>query len=371
MGRLFWKFFFFFLLAQMTTIAGVSAAIWLEHLNRSGPPIEHVAPPDGTRFEGPKGPPHSGIQRSTPRGRGIPIEPIIGGLAASLVFGALLAWYVSTPIRSLRSAFDAAARGNFDVRVSPKMGKRRDELADLGREFDRTSVQLKALMDGQRRLLHEVSHELRSPLARLQMAVGLARQQPEQLDTWMDRIERESTRMDKLVDELLTLSRVESGVLGEHAEPVPIAELVHEVVKDAKFEADAGGRNVEWNVDLEALDSAVVTGRAEFLHRAIENIVRNAVKHTPEGGHVKVAGQMESGGRALRLWVMDEGPGVPEPEMASIFQPFFRAATAEGTEGHGVGLAIARSVVGAHGGSIRAANREQGGLSIEVVLPIR
>ena len=452
MGRLFWKFFFFFLLAQLTTIAGVGTAIWIEHLNQTASPADgglgrrgealvgaaaatlerRGAPalrellddwarqslppvyavdekgaellgrdvPAATLAEARKSvgvnarafsarqvnaadghmyvvfetrPParFAGVP-TLPRGRGFPpIDPIVGGLLASLIFAALLAWYVAKPIRNLRSAFHAAARGDLDVRLSSQMGKRRDELADLGREFDRTSAQLKSLMDGQRRLLHEVSHELRSPLARMQMAVGLARQQPDKLDEWMDRIERESVRMDKLVDELLTLSRVEAGVLGGSDERVPIAELVHAVVADAEFEATASGRNVQWQVDVADQDGTLVTGRAEFLHRAIENIVRNAVKHTPDGGQVQIAGRIDLSRRKFCLTIDDEGPGVPEAELASIFEPFFRGAGEKDNDGHGVGLAIARGVIEAHSGTVRASNRVEGGLRIEVTLSTR
>lgn len=370
MGRLFWKFFFFFLLAQLTTVAGVGTAIWIEHLNQTTPAARgafaHRDEP-GVRPDGAPPEPHGA---PTPFSRGLPPEPIIGGVIASLIFAALLAWYVAKPIRNLRSAFHAAAQGNLDVRLSSQMGRRRDELADLGREFDRTSIQLKSLMDGQRRLLHEVSHELRSPLARMQMAVGLARQQPDKLDEWMNRIERESERMDKLVDELLTLSRIEAGVLGEVNEEVAMAELVREVVADAEFEATASGRKVRWRVDIDERDGAIVTGRAEFLHRAVENIVRNAVKHTPDGGEVALIGRTDASLRQFRLTVEDEGPGVPESELASIFRPFFRGVGEKDADGHGVGLAIARGVVDSHGGTIRAANRAGGGLAIEIILSI-
>ncbi len=226
MGRLFWKFFFFFMLAQVTTVIAVSSAIWLRHRSLAAPPeapaAQRMAKPVDEAPAPPDREPGSPGRRGGPDGPGFrgpslfPLEPIAGGVVASLAFAALLAWYVSKPIRSLRRAFDAAAQGDLDVRIGDGMGRRRDELADLGRDFDRTAMQLKRLMDGQRRLLHDVSHELRSPLARLQAAVGLARQEPAQIDASMDRIEREAVRMDKLVDELLTLSRVEAGMRDAH-----------------------------------------------------------------------------------------------------------------------------------------------------------
>jgi two-component system OmpR family sensor kinase len=376
MGPLFWKFFGFCLLAQMIMILGLTAAISWRNQNRDAEWAQYAA-------EGPPQPPVDSAA-ANPRLNGwarhgrppmerdhpLPFEPVIGGLIASLIFAAFLARYVAKPIRSLRSAFAAAARGNLDVRLTEEMGRRHDELADLGRDFDRTSIQLKALMDSQRRLLHDVSHELRSPLARLQAAAGLARQQPEKLEMWIERIESELVRMDKLVDELLTLSRVEVGVMGGDSAEVSIGDLVEEVVADSRFESGADGRKVIFEVDTAGLRGAAATGRPELLHRALENVIRNAARHTPEGGRVAIVGRVEHGEKLLRLAVMDEGPGVSDSELASIFQPFFRGANAKKTNGHGLGLAIARSVIEAHGGSIRASNRNGRGLCIEIDLPI-
>jgi two-component system, OmpR family, sensor kinase len=397
-GRLFWKFFFFFMLAQVTTVVAVSSAIWLRHRNqfaatevatapapgaepwRGGalpPPPRDGAdgvPPDRRGPGGPRGP----GRPDGPGGPGgpgdrppqqFPIEPIAGGIFASLVFAALLAWYVSKPIRSLRRAFDAAAQGNLDVRVGDGIGQRRDELADLGHDFDRTAAQLKRLMDGQRRLLHDVSHELRSPLARLQAAVGLARQQPANIEASMERIEREAVRMDKLVDELLTLSRVEAGLGRGPQEDVDVIDLVTEVAQDAAFEAQAGAIPVALDTDLDALKGARVNGHPEMLHRALENVMRNAVRHSSAGGRVRIAGRRDAARHEIVIAIEDAGPGVAPAELESIFEPFFRGAQAKGTRGHGLGLAIARRVVEAHGGRIAAANRASGGLAVEIRLP--
>jgi two-component system OmpR family sensor kinase len=298
-----------------------------------------------------------------------PLAPIVGGMLASLAVAALLAWYVAKPIRSLRQAFHAAGQGNLDVRIGDGMGRRRDELADLGRDFDRTAAQLKLLMDGQRRLLHDVSHELRSPLARLQAAVGLARQQSSNVETSMDRIERESMRMDKLLDELLALSRAEAGLGVGHEENVDLVELVHDVVRDAMFEADARSSSVAFDTDVTALGATTIMGNHEMLHRALENVVRNAALHTPSGTRVQVAGTHDAARREVRFTVADEGPGVAATELGSIFEPFYRGSQARETPGHGLGLAIARRVVEAHGGSIRASNRATGGLAVEIRLP--
>jgi two-component system OmpR family sensor kinase len=449
MGRLFWKFFFVFVLAQATTILAVSSAIWLRHRNadaqaaaqapaaatlldgaaaalegggepalrsllsewsRQPFPALFAIGPDGRDILGrpvPAGlegaPEASGGSAGTlpmrrvvladgrayvlavdeqayalahgrdrPGGRGprlFPIEPIALGLVASLVFAAALAWYVATPIGILRRAFDAAAQGDLDLRIGPGMGRRRDELADLGHDFDRMAEQLKRLVDGQRRLLHDVSHELRSPLARLQAAVGLARQQPANLEDSMDRIEREAVRMDRLIDELLTLSRVEAGMGAAEEERVDLALLVGEVAADAAFEAEGSASAVSIDTDVHALGAPSVRGNAQMLHRALENVVRNAVRHSPPGGRVRIAGSSDAQRQDVRITVEDEGPGVGPELLETIFDPFFRGAHDARSRGHGLGLAIARRVVEAHGGHIRAANRATGGLAVEIRLP--
>ncbi len=203
-----------------------------------------------------------------------PWLPILAGLFASLAFSALLAWYLAKPIRHLRGAFASAAAGDLAVRVAPAMGGRRDELADLGRDFDHMACRLRDLMDAQRRLLHDVSHEIRSPLARLQAAIGLARQQPESREASLDRIEREAQRLDEMVGELLTLSRLEAGMGDGQKEIIGLTELVGMVVEDARFEAQAQGRKVEFA----ATAVAALCCQAELLHRAIENVVRKALQ---------------------------------------------------------------------------------------------
>ncbi|MBZ0106868.1 MAG: HAMP domain-containing protein, partial [Sulfuricella denitrificans] len=305
----------------------------------------------------PAGPPRPGYPF-------VPVVPLIATLLASLAFAALLAWYFSKPIRSLRSAFEDMVGGNLGVRLGPAMGKRRDELADLGHNFDLMASHLNAMIEGQRRLLHDVSHELRSPLARLQAAIGLARQEPEKLASSLERIERESMRMDSLVGELLTLSRLEAGVMGTMDEEIDLGEIVASVVADARFEAEVNGRTLAFSGCGEVL----LKGDAELLHRALENVVRNALRHAPEGGQVVL--EIHPGANEVRLAILDRGPGVPENDLNGIFQPFYRGDGSQNTDGHGLGLAIARRVAESFGGSIRAANREGGGLCVEIVLPV-
>ena len=293
-----------------------------------------------------------------------PWEIIIIGIATSLAFSAILAWYLTRPIRNLRWAFGEAAAGHLEARVSPRMGRRRDEIADLGRDFDRMAQQLQMLVSAQRRLLHDVSHELRSPLARLHAAIGLARQEPAKLEATLERIEREATRLDSMVGEVLTLARLESGTASRAKERFDLAYIAANIAEDARFEAETLKRNVRFT----ASGDAPVIGNADLLHRAVENIVRNAIKFTREGTTVEV--QVHTTRTAAILTVTDHGPGITPSELEKVFDPFYRGESGQGTAGFGLGLAIAQRAVDAHGGAIRAANVVGGGLQVEVELPL-
>lgn len=323
-----------------------------------GAPMEH-GPAQFERGSHPHEPP--------PDARFLPFLPIISAILGSLIFTVLLAWYFSKPIRHLRSAFAAVADGDLEIDLGARMKLRHDELADLGRDFDAMVERLRTLLDGQRRLLHDVSHELRSPLTRLQFAIGLARQQPERLEFSLERIERESMRMDKLVGELLTLSKLEAGALKPVIEDISINDLLADIIQDAKFEAEASDRKLEYSTQGELL----IVGDAELLHRALENVVRNALKQTFQGGAVSLEAEADAQRTNVRISVHDRGPGVPDNELELIFKPFYRyEESTQRVDGHGLGLAIAQRVVIAHGGSIRAFNREGGGLSVEILLPL-
>ncbi|MCP5420112.1 MAG: HAMP domain-containing protein [Gammaproteobacteria bacterium] len=297
-----------------------------------------------------------------------PFLPLAVGFLASLGFSALLAWYLAKPIRHLRGAFEAVAAGKLDTRIGPRMGRRRDEIADLSQDFDRMAEHLQNLVGSQRRLLHDVSHELRSPLARLQAAIGLARQQPEKLESSLERIERESGRLDHLVGELLTLSRLETGISGMPGETIDLMELVGGIAEDAQFEAQASGRRV----DFAGRGEAIAWVHAEPLYRAFENVIRNALKYTESGTEVTVRAERRSTPTEhLFVTVVDHGPGIPEGEMQAVFEPFFRGARSASPVGFGLGLAIARRAIEAHGGSIRAENQPAGGLRVEIILPLK
>jgi signal transduction histidine kinase len=395
-SRLFWKIFALIGLVQIVSLLAVGTWISYEHhlrdaarerarslaggVGRNGQPWlrgpdspgEHRpggrdpgGPPPGfdLRPPGAMAPPAPGADLSWLR---IPPEPILGGVVTSLVSSALLAWFLSQPIRNLRAGIVEAAGGNLEVRVAERMRGGNDELKDLGREFDHMATRLQALVAAQRRLLHDVSHELRSPLARMRAAIGLASQQPEQLRAAVERIDRESERMDRLIGELLALSRLQSGVTHALDEDIDLRELLSVIVDDASFEASASGRSVV----LSAQADAVVRGNVELLRRAIENIVRNAIKFSYEGGRVRVDGTVRADRDRAVVSVCDAGPGIPEADLTSVFEPFYRSAGGETKEGHGLGLAIAKRVVENLGGQITAANIRGGGLRVDIELPL-
>ncbi|USX24514.1 HAMP domain-containing histidine kinase [Oxalobacteraceae bacterium OTU3CINTB1] len=336
-----------------------------------GPPPDGAAaggPPPG-QAQGANGAPGMQGPRGPMGPRFEPLKPwvpIVAAIFASLLFSVILAWYFSRPIRALRAAFDAAAGGDLAPRFVSASGKSLAELNDLGRDFDRMTARLRNLIDGQTRLLHDVSHELRSPLARLQAAIGLAHQQPDKIAASMERIERESVRMDKLVGELLTLARLEAGAIKASQEEISMADLLEQIADDASYEAASQQRTVVREGDADVL----VVGQADLLGRAIENVVRNAIKHSAEGGEVQLQVRSLPEARQLCIRVLDRGPGVTPADLETIFQPFFRSSNA-GTEGHGLGLAIAQHVIEAHGGSIKATNRAGGGLCVEMILPVK
>jgi signal transduction histidine kinase len=336
------------------------------------PPIPRIdSPPFGFADHPPPDklpPPPDRENRSPPQRREpppSPILPIVSGCLASLLFSALLAWYFAKPIRSLRDAFSAVAQGRLDTRIGNAMGRRGDELSDLGRDFDHMARQICSLVDAQQHLLHDVSHELRSPLARIQAAIGLAQQQPDKLPATLERIERESQRISDLVGELLMLSKLEAGVSPGKTETIDIGELLSDIVEDVRFEAEQNRIELFYQGQLDAF----VEGQSELLHRAIENVLRNAVQHCKTGGTVSVAATFDADNRRLSIRVDDDGPGVPDQDLAAIFQPFFRSGQQQKPHSTGLGLTIALRAIETHGGCIVAGNRPEGGLRVAIEIP--
>jgi two-component system OmpR family sensor kinase len=319
----------------------------------------------------------AGLSERRPMPRPIPPALLLAiGIASSLVFAALLAWYFARPVRALGWALASAAKGDLGVRVGPRIGARRDEIADLGVQFDAMIRQIQALVEAQRRLFHDVSHELRSPLARLDVAVGLARRDPARIEQSLERIERESARLDALIGQLLTLARLESGANHGPRQSVDLAALVAGVVDDAAFEGEQRAVRIDYR-SAGPLEAAV---HADLLHSALDNVLRNALRHAPDRTTVDVSmdvlppAQAPAPGapraRTARISIADRGPGLAPDELESVFRPFVRGASGARAPGFGLGLAIAARAVEAHGGTIRARAREGGGLVVEIELPV-
>jgi signal transduction histidine kinase len=249
--------------------------------------------------------------------------------------------------------------------------RRHDEMAELMRDFDRMADRLQKLVNAQRRLLTDISHELRSPLARLNVALELARQRSgPDAGSALERIDREAGRLNEMIQRLLTIARLEGGDESIQPSPVPLEQLIQEIARDAAFEA----QNRRCEVEVIIVDHCVVSGSVSLLHSAIENVVRNAIRYTQPGTSVQVRLETGTGpnGPEAVVRVTDSGSGVPENALEKLFRPFYRIDDARGREtgGVGLGLAITERAVSLHQGTIRAANRPQGGLMVEIRLPL-
>jgi two-component system sensor histidine kinase CpxA len=287
------------------------------------------------------------------------------GLSGLICF--LLTRHITSPLFELRKEAESIAAGNLAARVPGYVRNRRDEIGQLGRDFDRMAERLELLVGSHKQLLGDVSHELRSPLSRLVVALGLARRSAgEERVELLDRMALEARRLDDLIGQLLTLSRIESGCHPAAPSAVDLTALLHEVVTDADFEARAQSRSVR----VTASDACSVLGSEELLRRAIENVVRNGVRYTPQGTAVDVSIRRERDRAVIR--VRDRGPGVPDTMLSEIFLPFRRVQATDATrnEGSGLGLTIAHRAVAASGGRTGAMNAPDGGLLVEIDVPL-
>ncbi len=282
-----------------------------------------------------------------------------------------LARYISMPISRLGAAARGLADGNLKARVGSVLGRRRDEIAELGRDFDVMAERLEALIGSKKRLLRDISHEFRSPLARLSVALEIARGgSGPQTANALDRIGLEAERLNALIGKLLMLARLESGMDEMDKEPFSLSELLEELVADADFEAR--GRNCR--VRILSTRGGFVTGNRELLRSAVENVLRNAVRHTAEGSEVAVTLHClpkSDGSSCLAIEVCDRGPGVPEGSLAQLFSPFYRVGDARDRRqgGTGLGLAITERAVTLYGGGVWAKNAPGGGLIVTIELP--
>ena len=283
-----------------------------------------------------------------------------------------LAWRLTAPVRRLRSAAQRLAGGDLTARVGPGLVRPGDEIAALGRDFDLMAARIEELMTAQQQLLRDISHELRSPLARQKVALELARQRSGLEAEWaLDRIDREAERLNDLIGQLLTLTQIDTAGDRIARGPVSLTRLIQAIAADATFEAETRQCRVHAVVE----EDLTIQGSEEMLRRAIENVVRNAIRYTPERTQVDVLVSRRSGqpgNDTAVICIRDHGPGVPEASLSQLFLPFYRVADARDrqTGGTGIGLAITERGVRLHNGTVTAANAPDGGLIVEIILPI-
>lgn len=288
----------------------------------------------------------------------------VRGMMAMLIFGLvslLLARMLTRQVRPLRLAAQRMAEGDLSGRVKLQG---RDEISALGADFNLMAERLNDLLQSQRQLVRDVSHELRSPLARLRVALELA-EKAEDRKKALSRIEKEADELERLITELLSLARLESGQAGLERQSLRLDEVIAKVVTDAQFEAQAQDKQVSFE-----FEAVTVVGDGVLLCSAVENVIRNAIRHTPKGSLVKVSLARESGACVIR--VKDAGPGVAESQLKVIFDPFTRTVESRerGSGGFGLGLAIARRAMLFHNGDAAARNHPQGGLEVSLRLPL-
>lgn len=291
-------------------------------------------------------------------------------LALSLLFIGVVGWWVARsvarPVEALRRATQRMAEGELSARVGRQGGMTHDELAQLADDFDTMAERIEALVAHDRSVLQDLSHELRSPLARLQLILDLARRgnQRGEAEGYFEQAEQEIGRLDRMLGDMLALSRMEGGLPGMEREPVDLAGVARDCLAQSRLDADA--RDVK--LSLAGDGPVMVAGNAALLERALDNLLANAIKFSPRGGSIELAVRADDG--EVELTLCDHGPGVPAAELGSLFRPFFRGSNAERAEGHGLGLAIVQRVVHVHHGRVEARNAEGGGLEVRLRLPL-
>jgi len=330
-----------------------------------GTPSQVLAVDDGKQYTLVVGRPKPGFPRMLLR----PGYQELGLLVALLVSGVicfLLARYLTNPIIRLRETGQLIAGGDFTARTGAVLERRADELGELARDFDYMAERIEQLMTSQQRMLRDVSHELRSPLARLQAAVGLARQRGGGLaNDELDRADAETETLNALIGQILSYARLQT--LGEvNKELTDVDDLLSLIADDADFEA----QSFHCRVTYDGCGKVLMKMESSLFRSAIENIVRNALRYTASGTNVEIIARANG---ALSIEIRDHGPGVPETSLPLLFEPFYRVEEARNpsASGGGVGLAIAERAIRLHEGVIRAENRETGGLVVVINLPLK
>jgi two-component system sensor histidine kinase CpxA len=302
-------------------------------------------------------------------GAGLPYTVSLILLITLLCFA--LAHHIASPIRSIQSTARKVAQGDLRARVPDIVSRRFDDLSALAKDFNSMVGRLELLIQMQKNLLNSVSHELRSPLARISLSVAILKKRYSvDSDDMFLRLDRDVTRIDLLMGQLLTLSRLEAGFSSGDREDVDLTQLVEEVAADSNFEAQASGKSVS----VHAPGTLILrSADAHALRSACENVIRNAVRYTHPSTNVEIKLEIDRNGLEPIgiLSVRDHGPGVPEESLDAIFQPFYRiGGDAQGPDGNGLGLAIASEAIRLHGGTIRAENARTSGLEMTIRLPL-
>ncbi|MBB71193.1 MAG: hypothetical protein CMF50_02190 [Legionellales bacterium] len=275
----------------------------------------------------------------------------------------ILSVYLTRPLRKLKIAASQIAEGKLSTRVSQQIQHRKDEISDLAHEFDNMAEKIETLVTSQKQLMEYVSHELRSPLARLQVSLELARRNsPQAAESALDRIELEATRLNDLIGEILSLANLQrmDQALEDKQD---IVALLKDIIADADLEFAEQAKSVDFNTDRK---QQVMTVNARLLRRSIENVLRNALRYNPSNSAVNVTLRCQEDG--VTITVRDHGPGVAPADLEAIFMPFYRSDQQDQT-GYGLGLAIAKQAVKIHHGSITAQNADGGGLEVTITIP--
>ena len=295
----------------------------------------------------------------------LPKLQIMTALAIVALLTAFITWRITNPLRKLKQATDSFARGNLNTRLPDLVGCRKDEIGEVGFAFNRMAERISLLVSNQQRLFRDISHELRTPLARQQIALELlARKLPDTEHQSIHRIDREISRMNELIDQVLTLLRLEQNEQGPAIEAYDLSQVLMQLTQDAQFEAQSKDQ-----VELNQPTQLTLIGQQELVSRAVENILRNALRFTPADGRVYL--QVEEHKDQVVIRIEDEGEGVPEDSLKRLFEPFYRVEASRNQQsgGYGIGMAIAEQAIRAQGGSIQASNRAVGGLCVEICLP--
>lgn len=305
---------------------------------------------------------------------GLPLSPIWHEfiiLSFIIIVGLLMAYIlannITKPIKILGGGMDRVANGELETRISQQVDDRDDELSHLAVQFDKMAEKLEKLVAKERHLLHHVSHEMRSPLARMQAIVGLIQSQPQKQEQYLKRLEGELVRMDTLVGELLTLSRLETSNIPLEKENLKLVPFLTNLIEDNQSIAHQNNQSVTLSIDTKIPENAVVSANEGYLYRAFDNVIRNAINYSPEGSTIQA--HIGQDGKNWIIDVTDNGPGVDEMQLPHIFTAFYRADSSAHKPGTGLGLALTQHIMEQHCGKIIAENVKPNGLRMRFILP--